>query len=703
MLRHTSLCLLLLLIPTGSDSAQELRDRTKTNPIDARLVISQPDDQQRQLVLYRVRSLVEKTLALRDVRAKTHGVSRLADLLWPDDEQYARQLFDKALAFTEAKGEAKEANQLAYLHRNLIVLIAKRDPNWAKRLIENAASADNTDKSLDEQNALNVDIASSLVKDNPDTAIEFAGRSLQRNVTPSLIWFLKELRQTKEAAANQLFLQALNRFRQQAVVDINEFTLLGTYIFTSPKANNGDPNSLIITRVGDVGIIDITADQPGISPALVRAYLDVAVKIMSRPASDSYQQKMSYVLGYLLLPKAKKYAPDFIGLISTAMSSLTSNVPQNLTQDSAYVNINKVSLGSTEDAMREAEKITSTERRDVAYLDVAFNSWLKHDFKLARAATAKITDREASEKLIVLINFGEATSLLKDNPAAIIDIEKSANELPQGIERALLFLGIAQAADKAGDVVHAREAIEQSLKATQSLNDARKPFLILAAASQLANFDAVAAESLLTDAVKEFNTYDEMALTNVDWRQRVEIGPLVENFPLEVKDVEIGFGRAFRRTISHDLDAGATRAESFKDEQLRARAFIELAAANLGSLPKARQSEEEMVVKVGEDGMRQSASKTIMPVYPEEAIKKRLQGVGIIEAQYNGKGAVTDAVVVEAPSPSIGQAIITAVKQWKFTPSTLKGQPISVRGKLTFYFVLDEKQNARVENPKRFQ
>lgn len=455
-MRDIPLCLLLLIFCTGSNSAQELRNRNEATPTDVRLLISQPDDQQRQLVLYRVRSLVEKTLALQDVRAKTNGVSRLADLLWQDDEPYARQLFEKALAFTQPKGDAKEANLRSYLQRNLIILIARRDPNWAKHLIESAASGDNTTQSLDEQGDLNVEIASSLVKDNPDTAIEFAERSLQRSVTPALIEFLKELRQTKEATANQLFLQALNRFKQQPLVDINEFTLLGTYIFTSPKANNSDPTSLMITRVGDVGIVDITADQPGISPALVRAYLGTAIKILSRPQSDPYQQKMSYVLGYLLLPKAKKFAPDFIGLISTAMSSLTSNVPQNLTQDSAYVNINKASLSNAEEAMREAEKITESERRDIAYLDVAFNSWLKHDFKTARAATAKITDREASEKLNVLINFGEGTSLLKDNPESIADAEKSANALPQGIERALLFLGIAQVADKAGDIAHAR-------------------------------------------------------------------------------------------------------------------------------------------------------------------------------------------------------------------------------------------------------
>lgn len=701
MLRYTTLCLLFLFW-IGSDPAQELRNRSETTTTDAKPLASLSDDQQQQFVLYRVHGLVEKMFALQDIKAKTIGVAKLADLLWQHDEPYARQLFEKALAFTDAKGEPIDSKPLFSLRRNVIVLIAKRDQNWARQLIESAASDESLNQGLNGRSDINIEIASSLVNDAPDTAAEFAARGLQKSVTPSLIWFLKKLRQTNQAAANQLFIQALNRFTLQSLVDINEFALLGTYIFTSPKINNSDPTSLMITRVGDVGIVDITADQPGISPALVRAYLEAAIQILSRPVSDPRQQQISYVLGKLLLPKAIKYAPDLISLFGASTASLASAVPQNLTQETAYLNINKIKMDGPEEKMSKAEKIPGAESRDIAYLDVAYNSWLKRDFKTARAATAKITDHEASSKLTVLINFGEAIQLLNGKPESVAGAETLANELPQGIERALLFLGIAQAAAKAGNIPHAREAIGLSVKATQAVTDARRPFLTLAAAGQLAGFDSVAAESLLTDGIKEFNAQDETSVANVEWRQQVAIGSLVERFPLEVKNVETGFGQAFRRTITNNPDGGASKAESFTNEQLRARAFIELATASLETLPKTKQPEEP-VIRVGEDGMRHSAAKTMMPVYPEDDLRKHQQGVVVVEAQYNGKGIVTDTTIVEAPTPSLGQAVITAMKQWKFTPSTLKGEPISVRGKLTFYFVIDENQKGHVENPKRFQ
>lgn len=698
MSRYTLLILLLFICVNGN-FAQELRNRDWATTPEAQQVL-QSDVQQRQVVIYRIHGIVEKTLALQDVRFKTIGVARLADLLWKYDEPYARQLFERALSLTDTKGEIKESELLFDLRRNLIIMIAKRDSSWAKHLVEVAASDESLNLSLEGQAELNIEIASGLLEDNPRTAAEFAARGLQRSVTPSFIWFLKKLRQRNEAAANQLFLQALTRFTLQPVADANEFALLGTYLFTSPRISDGDSTSMMITRVGDVGIVDITADQPGVSPNLVHAYLETAVQILSRPITDPRQQQVGYVLGKLLLPKAAKYAPDLISLIGTAMSALASNVPQNLTQESAYLNINRVTLDSPEEKMSKAEKIPGAESRDMAYLDTAYNSWLKHDFKTARVAADKITDRDASSKLAAVINFGEGAQLLKDGLRGIAGVERLADELPQGIERALLYLGIAQSAAKAGDVHRAREAVRLAIKAAQSVTDARRPFLILAAAGQSADFDS--ARSLLADAVNEFNSQEGAEWSKVDWRQRIEIGPLVENFPLEVKDVEVRFGQAYRHAIANNLDAATSVSENFKNEQLRARAFVELAAAYLETLPKTTQA-EETVVRVGEDGMRRSASKTIMPDYPEEDIRKHQQGVAVVEAQYNGKGNVTDTIIVEAPTSSIGQAVITAIKQWKFIPSTLKGEPISVRGKLTFYFVLEANQKGHVENPKRFQ
>src|SRR6202040_3412128 len=143
-------------------------------------------------------------------------------------------------------------------------------------------------------------------------------------------------------------------------------------------------------------------------------------------------------------------------------------------------------------------------------------------------------------------------------------------------------------------------------------------------------------------------------------------------------------------------------ANALSSETLRSRALVEVASTILKNLPDPAQNKER-VVRVDEDGIRKSASKSTMPEYPDDAVKDRKQGVAVAELQYDGKGDVTEATILEAPASIIGQAVINAIKQWKFKPSTYKSEPISVRGKLTFYFVLDKDGKGRVENPKQFQ
>ena len=121
-------------------------------------------------------------------------------------------------------------------------------------------------------------------------------------------------------------------------------------------------------------------------------------------------------------------------------------------------------------------------------------------------------------------------------------------------------------------------------------------------------------------------------------------------------------------------------------------------------VPSPKSKQNEQAIRVGEDGMRKSASKTVMPLYPEDAIKKREQGVAVVELVYDGKGEVVDTTVIETPSKSIGDAVIVAVKQWKFVPSKKQdGTAVSIRGKLTFYFEIDKDGKGQVLNPKQYR
>ena len=279
-----------------------------------------------------------------------------------------------------------------------------------------------------------------------------------------------------------------------------------------------------------------------------------------------------------------------------------------------------------------------------------------------------------------------------------------ANRLPEGVERSILLQAIAKIQAKAPNANLTEETIAKALKAARSISDVRRPFLLLTAAAQLANVKSPAAYSALGEAVKSFNSFEESALAELDWAQTIEIGPQKARFPLEVASIDFGFNESFLAIASADPEAAMAQADELRQENLRAQALVEVARAFLGKLQPGKSEQNELPIRVGEDGMRKSASHVVMPSYPEDAVKRRQQGVAVVEVEYDAKGDVVSSSILEAPSKSIGDAVLGAVKQWKFVPSKKQdGTAVSVRGKLTFYFEIDKEGKGRVQNPKQYR
>ena len=72
--------------------------------------------------------------------------------------------------------------------------------------------------------------------------------------------------------------------------------------------------------------------------------------------------------------------------------------------------------------------------------------------------------------------------------------------------------------------------------------------------------------------------------------------------------------------------------------------------------------------------------KQVQPKYPEEASKKGIQGDVMLKVRVNEKGMPVDVTVSknETGSPELGEAAVTAVKQWTFKPAMKKGTPVSI-------------------------
>ena len=77
------------------------------------------------------------------------------------------------------------------------------------------------------------------------------------------------------------------------------------------------------------------------------------------------------------------------------------------------------------------------------------------------------------------------------------------------------------------------------------------------------------------------------------------------------------------------------------------------------------------------------------PEYPLIARNARVQGVVILEAVINERGEVGRIKVLRSV-PLLDNAAITAVQQWRYTPTLLNGVPVSVLMTITVNFTLQE-------------
>jgi protein TonB len=77
----------------------------------------------------------------------------------------------------------------------------------------------------------------------------------------------------------------------------------------------------------------------------------------------------------------------------------------------------------------------------------------------------------------------------------------------------------------------------------------------------------------------------------------------------------------------------------------------------------------------------------VEPIYPELAIKARVQGKVTLKITVDQEGNVTDASVIKG-HPLLDDVAINAVRQWKYSPTILNGKPISVTAEVTVLFNL---------------
>jgi TonB family protein len=129
--------------------------------------------------------------------------------------------------------------------------------------------------------------------------------------------------------------------------------------------------------------------------------------------------------------------------------------------------------------------------------------------------------------------------------------------------------------------------------------------------------------------------------------------------------------------------AGAPLMLTLPETPISASSSVAIRSRGVVPVPPgaAKSAQEGRNLQIGQ------LTNLVEPVYPPEAQKRGIEGTVKLHAVIGADGTIQSLEPRSGPEPLI-QAAVTAVRQWKYNPTTLNGKPIETQEDLSFAFRL---------------
>ncbi len=113
----------------------------------------------------------------------------------------------------------------------------------------------------------------------------------------------------------------------------------------------------------------------------------------------------------------------------------------------------------------------------------------------------------------------------------------------------------------------------------------------------------------------------------------------------------------------------------------------------VGEASREYGSREQQPIHVGAaegDFIRPVRTYTVQPTYTDNARKARIEGKVILRLTIDEQGEVREDVeVLKGLEMGLTEAAVVALRQWRFEPALLDGQPVAVHWNITVNFQLE--------------
>lgn len=577
--------------------------------------------QQRGLAL--ARQAGDDAVSLDDKRSAARIQAAAADLFWPREQEYARKLFQRAYDaasayYRESKDDNLDRVGSSSTNRQdvrleVIRAASKRDPVFGRELtdkyieekqreLQERRNQSGAQSPADNRMFGNVDpaaddllrTASSLLDVDLKAAVELGQRSLAAGVTQGTPGFLAQLAGRDRAAADRLYLFALDRLLANPGAMASQLLLLGAYPFGENQVLVSDGNNTNGLGFGAVRNFQI-------DPGLVGRFLATAMTMIARTAEMNQAQVPDAAsrAGVMLFaarvfePKVNQYKPELMdqwrlleGQVAAVTDPQASNQINQVAQQAARNQpSNGQQVGPPLDAsdrikamLDRAQQTSNFDQRDSLYYSAAALAQNSGDVARATEIIGRISNLDFRRQVRDWINFDAATAAVRDK--RFDDAHRYALEVSATDQRAYLLFEIARAALDQKDRQRAIELLDEAAKKAADADNTRdKLRALLGIAHLYASFDPSRAFEVMTDAIHAANKVPSYGPDDARLIRSLET-PGGGSSSMTVQNVE-GFdlSRALQQLASADFDRTLALAQSLESKSLKLAAIVAVGAS----------------------------------------------------------------------------------------------------------------------------
>ena len=164
--------------------------------------------------------------------------------------------------------------------------------------------------------------------------------------------------------------------------------------------------------------------------------------------------------------------------------------------------------------------------------------------------------------------------------------------------------------------------------------------------------------------------------TSTDQEGNFSIGPLAEGGPWQITIEAPGFARSVQRVSKNRFDITLDIGQIQENVVVHGKGTAAAAAG-----PRR--------VRVGGNVVPAKLVYKVDPEYPEDARSRGVQGDVVLRAVVSLKGTVLSLTSISAPDPQLAEAAMKAVREWRYQPSLLNGEPLETVTTITVNFQLE--------------